>query len=113
MTHKKGEIVDEIENALPVNMLRGIPLEICYYLANNRVYKKLCNGKFRVLVKQESRPEYQHYFFRDKDKKKLTLNVNKLNLLTYSADVVNEEKEEQERINKEYKKEEPHSDAKD
>jgi hypothetical protein len=35
-------------------------------------------------VLQTKRPEYNHYFLRVKEKKKLTLNVHKLDLLTLS-----------------------------
>jgi hypothetical protein len=84
MSHKKGEICDVLEDAKMVNTTRNKALDCCYYVAYNTVFKKLKNGKFRELVKQESRPEYKHYFFRDKDtKKKLTLNANKLDILTY------------------------------
>jgi hypothetical protein len=84
--HKHGEIVDEIGDAIEVNTLRGILLDISYYVVNGRVFKKLVSGKYRALVKQETRPGYKHYFFRDKNKKKLTLNANKLDLLTFTPD---------------------------
>jgi hypothetical protein len=105
MAHKRGEIVDEIPNAIPMNTLRGIPLDICYYLSNNRIYKRLVSGKYRALVKQETRKEYQHYFFRDRNKKKLTLNVNKMHLLTYNPNEV--AKEESKETPKEESKEAP------
>ncbi|GHU25898.1 hypothetical protein FACS189472_19030 [Alphaproteobacteria bacterium] len=84
MQHNKGEILDSLNSAefREVNCLRGIPLEFTYYVIDDKVYKKIKNGKFRTLVKQETRPEYNHYFFRDKNKKKLTLNAKKLHLLT-------------------------------
>jgi hypothetical protein len=85
-TRKRGEILDTIGESIEVNTLRNIPLDVSYYISNNRVFKKLRNGKFRALVKQETRPEYKHYFFRDKNKKKLTLNANKLNLLSLRMD---------------------------
>jgi hypothetical protein len=84
-SHKRGEVVDDIGEALEVNTLRGILLDISYFVANDRVFKKLVNGKYRSLVKQETRPGYKHYFFRDKNKKKLTLNASKLNLLTFTT----------------------------
>jgi hypothetical protein len=82
--HRHGEIVDNIGEAIEVNTLRGILLDISYFVVNDRVFKKLVSGKYRALVKQETRPGYKHYFFRDKNKKKLTLNANKLNLLTFT-----------------------------
>jgi hypothetical protein len=87
VTHKKGDIVNELVNAIEVNAMGAIPLDINYYVCDGRVYKKLKNGKFRALVKQDSRKEYQHYFFSDKNKKKLTLNANKLDLLNFNTDV--------------------------
>jgi hypothetical protein len=84
LVHKRGEIIDELpENATKVNCLKGLILDVEYWVFEGKIYKKNSKGKYRTLVKQEKRTEYPHYFFRAKeDKRKLTLHANKLNLLT-------------------------------
>jgi hypothetical protein len=81
---QKGEIIELTEEPKKVNRLRGTELDITLYVVNGRLYKRLKDGKYRSLVLQTKRPEYNHYFLRDKDKKKLTVNVHKLDLLTWS-----------------------------
>jgi hypothetical protein len=83
MQRAKGEIIELVEEPKKVNRLRGVELDITLYVVNNRLYKKLKNGKYRALVLQTKRPEYNHYFLRDKDKRKLTVNVHKLDLLSW------------------------------
>jgi hypothetical protein len=87
VSRRKGEILDELQNAKKVNALRGIPLDCEIYECEGKLYKKRPSGGYRELVRQDSRLEYPHYFLRDKNKKKLTINVNKLHLLTYKDNV--------------------------
>ncbi|GHU18266.1 hypothetical protein FACS189472_06340 [Alphaproteobacteria bacterium] len=72
------------EEPKKVNTLRKSELYIPIYVANDRLYKRLENGKYRSLVLQTKRPEYNHYFLQDKNKKKLTINAHKLDLLTWT-----------------------------
>jgi hypothetical protein len=83
VVHKKGEIVQNLDNALKVNCLRNEMLDVELYISNNRLYKKLNNGHYRALVLQERKDKWNHYFLRNKDKKKLTINADKLFLLTF------------------------------
>jgi hypothetical protein len=84
---RKGENLDELVDAKKVNTLRDIPLDCEIYECGGKLYKKRPNGKYRELIKQDSRLEYPHYFLRDKNKKKLTVNANKLHLLTFKESV--------------------------
>ncbi|GHU18487.1 hypothetical protein FACS189472_06880 [Alphaproteobacteria bacterium] len=63
---RKGEILENLVDSKKVDCLRGTVLDTELYVANDKLYKPLKNGKFRELVKQDSRPEYNHYFLRDK-----------------------------------------------
>jgi hypothetical protein len=85
MTHRTGNIINELpEGAKKVNCISKTLLDVDYWIHDGKIYKKTPNGKFRELVKQTKRPTYNHYFFRSKeDKKKLTLNVNKLDQLVF------------------------------
>ena len=85
LQRRKGEVVSEsfMEDAKVVNMLKNKLLDVDYYIKDGKLYKKLNNGMFRALVKQDKRPEYHHYFLRDDEKRKLTINANKLDKLTY------------------------------
>jgi hypothetical protein len=78
---EKGEILNV--TARKVNALREEQLDIEYFVAGDKIYKQLKDGKYRALVLQSRRDEYKHYFLRRIDKKKLTVNVKKLDLLTY------------------------------
>jgi hypothetical protein len=81
--HTKGEILTTISDFRKVNALREEQLDVEYFVAKDKLYKKLKNGNYRALVLQSKRPEYQHYFLRSKEKRKLTINAKKLDLLTY------------------------------
>ena len=82
---RKGDIVDEsfMRNARMVNKLKNEFLDVDYYIQDGVMYKKLPSGFYRSLVKQDSRPEYPHYFLRDIGKRKMTINANKLDKLTF------------------------------
>ncbi|GHU20986.1 hypothetical protein FACS189472_13270 [Alphaproteobacteria bacterium] len=95
IVRRKGEILENLGESKKVNCLREEILDIELYVANDKLYKPLKNGKFRELVKQDSRPEYNHYFLRDKDKKKLTLNAHKLDLLMWTEPKIELKSEEE------------------
>jgi hypothetical protein len=88
--HNKGEIKTTIpcnidgSPARKVNCLRSYILDIEYYVADNKIFKKLKSGKYRELVLQNKNPWYVHYFLRDKDHRKLTVSVKKLKDLTFA-----------------------------
>jgi hypothetical protein len=87
IVRRRGEIKTiDMANAKKINACRGVLLDCEYYECDNKLYKKLPNNQFRELVKQDFRPEYNHYFLRDKNKRKLTINANKLDLLSYIED---------------------------
>jgi hypothetical protein len=81
--HRTGEIVKDLVDPRKVNCLRSNVLDVEYYIANNKMYKKLKSGKYRELVLQVKNPRYIHYFLRDKNQKKLTVSFKKLCDLTY------------------------------
>jgi hypothetical protein len=93
--------VENLDNPRKVNCLRSNILDNEYYVANNKLYKKLDlkssrykrmksgeykksnSSMYRELVLQTDNPRYVHYFLKDKNKKKLTVSVKKLCDLTY------------------------------
>jgi hypothetical protein len=99
--HKTGDIVENLENPRKVNCLRSNILDNEYYVADNKLYKKLDlksfrykrlksgeykklnSNMYRELVLQVNDPRYIHYFLHDRNKKKLTVSVKKLCDLTY------------------------------
>jgi hypothetical protein len=89
MSHRTGAIIIEIPNeSRKVNCIecgcKITMLDVDYWVHDGKVYKKTPDGKFRELVRQTKKATYNHYFFRSKeDKKKLTLNVNRLDRLTF------------------------------